>query len=456
MQIRNKLTLQFLIIVAVMLGGSLISVYYLSARYREGAFYGRLKDKAITSVELLKKIEKRDSTLMAVIDRANKDVLYQENIFIYDDLDQQIYTKNDTSYFEMPLSRVYQIRLQNEKRFHEGEFDVIGLRYIDKMNNQFIVFAGAIDRPGLNELNNLRSTLLIVFFSITIAATVLGWLFAQRALSPILKVIDQVDNISASNLSKRLDEGNRRDEIARLAATFNKMLNRIESAFKIQKTFVANASHELRNMLTVITSQLEVILMKERSAEEYRQTLTTVMEDIKNLNEVSNRLLELAKVSSEEVNIHPEKIRIDELLWELKEEVLKRHPQNKVNFIINELPEDDELLNIQGNEPLLKTAFINLMENACKFSPKHEVFVTLAVNEYNATIRFSDNGIGISEEELPFIFEPFYRGKNTMSVRGHGIGLSLVARILRLHNALIHVNSKLGEGTTFVVIFPYK
>ncbi|MFN0200513.1 MAG: sensor histidine kinase, partial [Bacteroidia bacterium] len=453
----NKLTLQFLGIVATILLGSLLSIFYLSQRYREQAFFNRLNDKAITYVELRTKNPEMNQELVNVIERANKDVLFKEFALIFNDLNELVASNGDTASmeFEIPAVRINEVRLRGEIRYNEKLFDVIGKKYTDRMNNQFIVFVGGIDIFGQDELKNLQNILIIVFFVVSLAAAVSGWLFAGRALKPISAVINQVDNISASNLNQRLAVGTQTDEIARLAATFNKMLDRIESAFKIQKTFVANASHELKNMLTVITAQLEVSMMKERSLGEYQHTLQSVTEDIKNLNGVSNRLLELAKLSAEETITQFDLIRIDELLWQARSEILKRHTHNKVSFIIEELPEEEEKLYLKGSETLLKTAFLNLMENACKFSPNREVIVSLSINEKAIVIAFADKGIGIPEGDLQMIFEPFHRGKNTLNIRGHGIGLSLVDRIIKLHNGLIKVQSKLGEGTTFTITFPF-
>ncbi|MCK7462303.1 MAG: HAMP domain-containing protein [Sphingobacterium sp.] len=161
--------------------------------------------------------------------------------------------------------------------------------------------------------------MIIVFFA--------GRIFADRALQPVSNIIAQVNGISITNLNERIDEGNGTDELARLAGTFNGMLQRLESAFRIQKNFIANASHELRTPLTVISGQLEVILMKARENEEYRNTIISVLDDIKNLNNLSNRLLLLAQASSEIAEITFSPLRIDDTLWNARTEILKREKE---------------------------------------------------------------------------------------------------------------------------------
>lgn len=210
-------------------------------------------------------------------------------------------------------------------------------------------------------------------------------------------------------------------------------------------------------MLTVITAQLEVSEMKERSNEEYKKTIHSVFEDIRYLNEVSNRLLELARVSGENSSVPFSPLRVDEIIWQSRADVLKRNPQNKVYVEFPDLGDDpegeDDFLLISGNEALLQTAFLNLMENACKFSVSREVFVRITTSKKEIMVSFEDKGTGIPEKDLPFIFEPFYRSQNTRTVKGHGIGLSIVAAIIKLHEAEITVKSRLHQGSTFSVTF---
>lgn len=456
MQIRTKLTFQFLFIVASILLFSFLAIYYFSEKHREKEFYAILKNKALTTADLLIKVQEVDSALLKIIDKSQKDVLFRENISIYNYQNKEIYTNNDSIDFSklMDINEpISQIRLYGEKKFSSGEMDIIGLQYIDRFN-RFVVIAGAIDTYGLESQANLKKILIIVFIIMLIAVGVAGWIYAGRALNPISSVVNQVDKISESNLNLRLSEGNRKDEIARLSSTFNKMLNRIESAFKVQKTFVANASHELRNPLTKITSQLEVSLLKERDNNEYKKIISSVLEDIRNLNEISHRLLQLAKINSLEADLKFSSMRIDDLIWEAKAEFLAQHPDYNVNFFLDKLPEKETELNVNGNAPLLKVCFQNLMDNACKFSSDKSTTIKLSSRPKQIIVQFINKGTGIDKNDLPYIFEPFYRGKNSASMAGYGIGLSLIEKIIHIHRAQIKVDSGINRGTTFTLIFP--
>jgi signal transduction histidine kinase len=294
---------------------------------------------------------------------------------------------------------------------------------------------------------------LIVFFLSLIIVYFAGRIFATRALFPISNIRSQAEAIGVSNLNARVDEGTGNDEITRLARTFNRMLDRLELAFITQKNFIANASHELRTPLTVMTGQLEVILMKDRSKEEYRETILSLLEDIQNMNQISNRLLLLAQTSSEFPETGFEKVRIDDTIWQARNEVLKRQHQYKVNVHFSEQIDNEDKLTINGHELLLKTALLNLMDNGCKYSEDHRVDINLDSREEEIIIRFSDKGIGIPEEELASVFQPFYRASNAKSIKGHGIGLSLAEKIITLHGGVIQVSSVFKQGTDISIRF---
>jgi signal transduction histidine kinase len=452
MRIRTRLTLQFVGIVAVIMMISHIGIYFFSAEYRENQFYDRLRDKANTTAELLIKVDAVSAELLKIIDKNKKDLLFQENVTVYNYLNEVLYTNNDDLDFGSSEEFLNSIRLNGEQRVSEGDVELIGVQYVDNYN-RFVVTASAIDKFGRLKLLHLRNILLISFLSILAIVAVTGWVYAGRALKPISNIVNKVNTISATNLGTRLDEGNKIDEIAQLSATFNEMLNRIETTFQMQKTFVANASHELKNPLTVITSQVEVILLRERTPEEYKQTLASVLEDVRRLNQVSLRLLDLARLNSDEATIDFKPVRIDELIWKCKDDLTEKHPEYKIVFT-PELPEEERQLVVMANEYLLSTAIINLMDNACKFSENKEVNVHLQTMGSRTIIQIKDQGRGISEADLPNIFEPFYRSTNVVSIPGHGIGLSLVDKIIKFHKAQISVSSQPGKGTTFTITIP--
>ncbi|MEM9834815.1 MAG: ATP-binding protein [Bacteroidota bacterium] len=453
MNIRQKLTYQFAAIVAAILLVSFLAIYLFSSLHRKHEYNSRLKDKAISTAQFLIEQDEVDTTILKIIDHKNLGALFAEKVIIYNYLNEIVYSTDEDNIIQASPDMLDQLRLDGEIQFTRGNFEVAGVPYIDQYN-RFIVFTAAYDIYGVSKLRNLRIILLTVFFSSILIVLLSGWVYAGRALHPMAKVVDQVRTITAQNLHVRVNEGNQQDEIAQLAKTFNSMLSRLEGAFTFQKMFVSNASHELRTPLTVVISQLEVSLLKERSVADYQRTLASVFEDIRHLTQTLNRLLALAQISAEEARLKLSRQRIDDLLWQCRDELLRQQPHYQITIDLTSLPEEEEQLYLKVDEPMLKMAFLNLMDNACKFSADHRVTVTLWADEQQIKVTFADQGVGIAPEDLPHIFEPFFRSSQTAEIRGQGIGLSIVDRIIKLHGATLQVSSQIYQGTLIEVAFP--
>jgi signal transduction histidine kinase len=454
MTIRKRLTYIFTIIVVGILVLFSLAIYYFSSDYRENEFYLRLKNKAITTARLLTETKGIDYALLKAIDKNTVNALYQQEVSIYDSLNTEIYNNTDKKYYSSPpIKLLDKIRSDGEVRFRKDEKEAIGIIYTDK-NNRFVVIASAVDEYGFNGLEDLM-TILIIGLVITIIITFFaGLIFSGKALEPISNVVKQVEAISISNLNLRVDEGNGTDEIAQLAIKFNKMLERLEAAFEMQRNFVSNSSHELRTPLTAIGGQIEIALMSKREAGEYESILQSIWDDIKNLNKLSNGLLDLAQASLDVSRIKLKNIRIDELLWQSRDELLKRQKDYSITIEYIELPEDEKKMIVRGSENLLKTAITNVMDNACKYSQDKKVIVNINFDDRSVFLQFVDKGIGIPEQDLAQVFESFYRASNARGFSGHGIGLSLTKKIIDLHKGTIKISSIPGKGTIVLISLP--
>ena len=378
MNIRTRLSIQFTYIVTIILILFSIIVYYFSADYRKYEFYSRLRQKGINTAGLLINVKEVDYKLLKIIDKYTINTMDHVKVLIFNSNDLLIYDSSDNDSIKISKSLLDKIRLSKTISYHEGAKEVVGFVYKDK-NDQYIVISSALDSFGLKKLDNLK-WIIFIGLVISIGLTIYtGRIYAYRALKPMSDVVKQVDKITISSLDMRVNEGNGTDEIAQLALTFNKMLERLESAFEMQRSFVSNASHELRTPLTSITGQIEVTLMKSRTQEEYKKILESVLEDIKNLNALSNGLLDLAKASSDisAIVLHP--LRIDEILWKARDELNEEKKAYNIAIKFSEPIEDEKELTVLGNDHLLKTAVINLMDNACKFSSDKSVEVELSI-----------------------------------------------------------------------------
>lgn len=456
MQIRTRLTLQFALLAGSILVAFSILIYSLSANYRKQEFRMRLKEKAINTAKLLIEVKEVNNDLMQIIDSANYSSLADIEVVVFDYFKRsKIYTSGVYSGIDFSEELLSKIRAEGEHAFQDGSREAVGLLYTNGLR-RFVVIASATDRYGFSKLQNLSLVLVTGFFVAMVFTFITGLFFSRQALKPISVVVQKVAGITASSLSKRLDEGNGNDEIAQLSITFNEMLHRIEKAFQIQKSFVSNASHELRTPLASITSQIEVALIKERAPVEYKTVLSSLLEDARSLTSLANNLLEIARSEQDvsALNIRP--VRLDEMLILTQSEINIVHPEYSIETeIIDNTGNEEQEPVVMGNENLLKLIFVNLLDNACKFSDGKPVKATLNYNPDHALITVSDHGIGIEQVDLQHIFEPFYRSQNAVNHKGHGIGLSLISKIVKLHHGQIHVDSKPGSGTVVSVSIPY-
>jgi signal transduction histidine kinase len=422
----------------------------------EQEFYVNLRSKALMTAEMVLHDEANMQPLESLEseqDTTLHPLPFRENIVIFNAQMKRVFAFNHAA-APFPERILTSFKSGLEERFQDGKLMGIAIHHKSDSGHQYLIVAESIF--STEDLGKLRNILIITFFMGIGIVALGGWIYAGQAMSPVARIVNQVDNIIPSDLSARLNLLNSHDELSRLVQTFNRLLDRIQFAFRMQKSFISNVSHELKNPLSVIISQLEIALDKSsRNELEYRETLTSVLEDTRELNEISEKLLQLARIHSDGGNICFESVRLDEALLQTRATLLRLHPEYQISFDIVGAPEHEDQLCVMANESLLRSAFLNLMDNGCKFSPDKRVDSTIIFGQNGQhRVEITDHGPGIPEQDLHLVFQPFYRSAQSIHIRGSGIGLSLVESILRLHRVALDVVSEKGIGTTFKLNFP--
>ncbi len=453
MKIRTRLTLQFLLLGGIIMIIASVAIYISSARFRMEDFYSRLRDKAVNTANLLFNTDRIDANRILRIENESPDFLQNKKIIIINFKNDVIYSSDDKSDIKIRYDVLERVRMGYTIAYKQEQYNVLAIIYYTNYD-RFVILAAATDVVGALHLEKLKIVLLIVCFVSLVLFFIAGWFYSGRALSPISEVVKKVEDISITSLNLRVFEGNGKDEIGKLAKTFNNMLERLETSFSMQKNFIANASHELRTPLTSINGQLEVLGMKERSGDEYKAALESVLDDIKSLIDLSNRLLLIARTSAEGPVNFNKKIRIDEILWQTQEEISRFNRDYRINISIDDSLTDCDQMIVVGDEYLLKVAVSNIIDNACKYSENHTVNIRFRHIEKFIEVIFEDHGIGISREDLQKVFEPFYRGTNTIALPGTGIGLPLVSQIIKNHSGTVKITSEIGKGTIVTILLP--
>jgi len=451
MKIKTKITINFSLIVgAILLLFSMIILFF-SSNYREEQFYSRLKDKALTTSKLLFEVEQVDSVLMIIIDRADQTLLYNEKVVIYEEDLHKIYESREEIPVPFSTEIVEKLKHQNEIRENADGFEIFGKKVLNAGKTYYVI-ASAYDKYGFSKIGNLLKILGLAMLTSVSLLFLSGRFFAERLVRPVSDIVAQVEKIDISSLSSRVEGGDNKDEISQLADAFNNMLERLEAAFIVQRNFVSNASHELRTPLTAIIGQIDVALQKPRNSKDYSDVLMSVKEDIIGFISLSNKLLMLAQTDTKFPTFTIADVRMDECIWQARHDVLKQNQSYKVFIHFEKEVDDEKKLLFSGSELLMKTAFHNLIENACKYSWDHTAEVWINADENCVSVSVYNNSKEISADEMSMFYQPFFRASNSSGISGHGIGLPLVRNIVEIHGGIIeNFYEKIGERMCFKI-----
>jgi heavy metal sensor kinase len=453
MTIRMRLTLLFSILFALLLVVVRFTSYNVMDEILTQYFRGRLNERAkIAATIALHSNELSEKAAAAFMSELDMPLRF-ERIGVYDNNISPVF------YHGLPfhrISRDIKEQVFTKGRFESDENDTqyVYIRYINE-GRPYIVAIGAYNGRRA-EIQHQFGTYLIISSSISLVFIfALGWWFSARALKPIRIIMEHARRISATDLDVRLNEGNGRDELALLSRAFNDMFDRLKETFDSQKQFIANASHELRTPLTTLEGYLDVTLMKPRTELQYETILHAALDETRHIQRVMNQLLLLARADSEFKDAPMSSIRIDEVMFTVLDEIHKRFPTRKIDINFDVFPERGNELLINGNPELLQIAFINVIENAMKYSPHNApVSIGMLIEAEHIDIVVRDKGMGIHENDSQKIFQPFFRSDEAREVYGHGIGLALVQSIVNHHRGTIRVDSIKGVETTFTLSFP--
>lgn len=298
-------------------------------------------------------------------------------------------------------------------------------------------------------MNQLRVAIFLGTPLLIIFAGLGGYFLSSKALSPIDEMTLTAQHISADDLSDRLNIKNPYDEVGRLAKTINGMLERLEQSFKRERQFTADASHELRTPLAAMQAILSVTLAEKRKVKDYVIALEDLSEETDRLKLLTGELLSLARNDSQK-QLDIEKVNLSTLLSDLCDSMQPLAAEKSLT-INCDIPYKYYVL---GDQDRLISLFVNIIDNAIKYSFHGEIVISIQKKKQFIEIRIKDNGIGISKQDVPLVFNRFFRVEKSRSKRGTGLGLAIAAEIVKNHNGSIRLESTLGVGSEFTIILP--
>lgn len=450
MKIKDRLALYFTLSSTLIMLILLSAIYFTFLKFLEADFFARLTDRTMVTAKLYLEADEISTDSLNKVRNLYLEKLNGEVIRIYNSKNNAAFIGDDQQYWS--TSTINKVREAGKLRFKDGERQVVGIYYKDNQGD-FVIIASAVDQSTYSRLDKLRKIMLVIFVVIFIGLLLSGRWFAKKILSPLNHFIGEVKQIKSSNLHFRVQEGKNKDEINLLARNFNDLMEHLEQAFVLQRTFVANASHELRTPITRMTIAAELALSQEREKQDYQKALNLVLEDAEKMESIITGLVNLAQADLDFASSQLSPVRIDEILWALQKEWKERSGLN-LQIEMRNLPENETELLVEANPILLHIALNNIVSNAFKFSDDQAVQCSLDVQSTAICISFTDHGIGIAEAELKEIFKPFYSSAVESGHTGNGMGLYMAHKIITLYKGSITATSKKGSKTTIKVTFP--
>ena len=434
MKIGSKIAL-FYTLLSVLTTIIIIAVFYLfSTQFINKLYASYLREKAYLTAQKHWEKDEVDEQSYQIIQRKYDELLPEAHHFVGDHVrfgrGFEPYLALIAGEDSIPFSFKYKDQLGAALYYPDNEGNFIVL-----------VMSRNVYGAEIKEHLLLLSIFLVLFSSILIY--LVGKIYSGRILVPLQHILKELKRIRANSLNRRLRTTGNNDELEDMIKTLNSMLDRLDSAFKAEKSFVSHASHELNNPITAIQGECEISLLKERSTGEYMEALQRISSESKRLSNLIRHLLFLSRQDEELLKSNIEELSLPDMLKDLTgtNERIRLHDG-----------EMNKAATVKANPYLLKIALKNIIDNACKYSEK-EVDITLRQEDRHLVLEVKDQGIGIPPEEIEHIFQSFYRGSNTHDYAGQGIGLSLTQKIISAYNARLEISSEIEKGTKVRVIF---
>ena len=336
-----------------------------------------------------------------------------------------------------------------------GEKYLVYDRLITFKRHDDIWIRGVVSEKGnAISVSTMSRAALIALPLLIILAAVGGYLIARRSLQPIQKISETAEEIGSSgDLSKRIEMEDSGDELNQLAGTFNRMFNRLETNFEAERHFTSDASHELRTPVSTILAQCEYAFENAAGEDELYEAIGAIQKQGYRITRLIESLLYFTRIEQQTESLTFESVDLSGLVLSVCQEQKEIREKNIT------LTEEDvqPKIEMKADAALFSRMLVNLIRNAYRYGKENgSIKVSLKKNTDGIILSVADDGIGIAQEEIPNIWNRFYRvdkSRNSLKDPGLGLGLAMVKQIAELHNGYIHVESKIGNGSTFVIVF---
>lgn len=455
MSLKRKIILNLALIFSLVFGVMMILIYISFRDFRKSEFKERFRQRLVFTVHIISQSKNFEADATKFFIEDADDVLLNEQILIFNQDKKLIYStlKDQEIQWDSQLLR----KLDKDHTIYSEQNGYEQYAALSKIKGEnYYIVTTAQDVNGEKKLTFLRYLLTLSYLLSVVIIVILSHLSLSKFLRPLEDLNREISDITAQNLNAQLPERNYNDEIDILTKSFNTMLAKLNAAFESQKDFTSSAAHEIRTPLTRMAFQLQNLQEKETHSPETRQILEQLNHEVYQLSLITSSLLLLAKFDQDNIRELFEKVRIDEVIFQAYTKINKSYPTLKIDFEIDEHGAADPDLTVKGVKSLLEIAFGNLLKNAALYSDSKVVKIILRETEFSMYIDLSSDGQTISVEDQRKIFQAFTRGENSQQTAGSGLGLKIVNKILKHHQANIKYKISPDGLNVFRIIFRKK
>ncbi len=466
--VRTRLTLWYTAVLTCVLVVMALSTYFLlrqDSAHRTDTAIVEIAASFLTTVKAEAGEAKGPDGVRAGIEQAISEHKYRDTVFVVFDSERKIVASSDNQLLQGDSPGALGDALQRVEKVASHFRDVRLRDHVERSYvRQFAIGEETYALLVLQSLHRQQEFLesLTTAFALAIPLAILlasggGYFLARQSLSPVVEMSTQAGRIGADNLHERLAVKNARDELGHLAASFNRLLDRLDQSFEHQRRFMADASHELRTPVAILCGEADVALSQSgRSPEEYRASLDVLRVEAGRLKHIVEDLFTLTRADAGQHPLTLSDFYLDELVTECCRSMRTLAAAKQITLSCNAKEE----MPIRADEALLRHMIVNLLDNAIKYTPPEgRVSVACAVQDAQYVITVSDTGHGIPPELQPRIFERFFRADKARSRSesdggGAGLGLSISQWIVQAHNGQVELTQSDKDGSTFTVQLP--
>lgn len=436
MKIRNKILFYFSSTVIVLSAISLMIVFVLFSAHREEEFQQQQFSKIKYTIGLVEEFGEISAEVSKLLDKQDIHDFYDEKMLIYDHNKNLIFSSIDSLEVAKSKNVLHQLSVTNQWiETKEGNYDVIGV-YVENSDKSYYGISKAYDYFGYSKKDFLQKVLIGIFLAVVLIVLLISFYLSNIIAKPISELTKKIEDYDLSNEENNfLKINTTTTELRNLTEKFNQLLKRTNEAFVFQKNSIQHISHELKTPIAVLVSELEKI-QQTNDIEHIKSAIYNQTQKAKSLGNIINILLQISKIEAGQ-EIAQTASRIDDIVFNCISEVKIIYPQFNFEVYFSPNNFDENILNVEVNEPLIKHAFTNLLMNAVHYSDNQKAKIAFDGTSETLSITISNSGKTLSIEEQKYIFSHFFRGKNAQNQQGFGLGLVLAQKIFAIHQMKI-------------------